>query len=30
MNDPQLHTAGMRVSLTEETNILRPERGKKS
>jgi len=28
MNDSQLHTGGMRVSLTEETHILRPERGK--
>ena len=28
MNDPRLHTGGMRVSLTEETHILRPERGK--
>ena len=28
MNDPRLHSGGMRVSLTEETHILRPERGK--
>lgn len=28
MNDSQLHTGGMRVSLTEETNILRLEQGK--
>ncbi len=28
MNKPGLHTGSMRVSLTEETHILRPERGK--
>lgn len=28
MNDSLLHSGGMRVSLTEETHIIRPERGK--
>ncbi len=28
MNDPRLHTGGIRVSLADETHILQPERGK--
>jgi len=28
MNDSRLHTGGMRVSLTDETHIIRPVRGK--